>query len=215
MKTLYTFLIFFIINTAFGQNQSTATNNNHIVTSASLSDFRALPKGRAVELLWVANYENNIASHQIERSDNGSNFRAIGTVIAQNVGTPFKYQYLDGTPVEGRNYYRLRTTDKNGVITYSDVLQVDNSFRRSNIMVLPNPVRNGVMNLQLTNFNSGRYNINLYSNAGQVVFAQTLTLSEGTSTQTILLPRTLGRGSYFLLVSNGNTTRLNRQILVQ
>lgn len=214
MKTLYIILFLFACSTAIAQ-QSDQNNATQTYSSASMSDFRALTKARAIELSWVANYERNMAIHQLERSINGSNFRTIGTITAQNSGTPHRYRYLDGAPSEGKNYYRVRTTDINGLITYSDVLMVDNSFLRSNIMVLPNPVRNGVMNLQLTNFDNGRYNINLYSNNGQVIFARTLSLSDGTSTQTILLPRTLGRGSYYLLVTNGNDIRINKQVLVQ
>jgi hypothetical protein len=138
----------------------------------------------------------------------------MGALVAQNSASPLKYSFIDAAPIEGVNYYRLRTTDKRGVVTYSKILEVDNGFRKTEVRVISNPVRGGVMNLQINNINSGKYYIALYSNGGQQVFAQSMNLTSGSSTETINLPQSLASGSYFLQVNNGQT-RINKQVLLQ
>src|SRR4030095_2246614 len=110
--------------------------------------------------------------------------------------------------------YRLRSIDKRGNSTFSNILRVNSGFRRSDMVVIPNPVKNGVLNLQLSNFNNGKYNISLYSNAGQKVFARSMNFSDGSSTETINLPTNISRGTYFLQVTDGQN-RINKQVLLQ
>jgi hypothetical protein len=179
-----------------------------------LTNFEALQKGNAVELSWTAVYETSASSHEVQKSVNGSSFRNIGTLIAQNNAGTYRYTFLDATPVEGMNYYRLRSLSKNGNETFSSIIQVDRGIVRTNVGVLPNPVQGGVLNLQLDNINSGKYSISLYSNSGQKVFARSLDLTNGSVTQTINLPQTLGRGMYFLQLSNSNT-RIDKEVILQ
>ncbi|HEX8460006.1 MAG TPA: T9SS type A sorting domain-containing protein [Segetibacter sp.] len=216
MKAVYTFtLAVFISVSAFAQEYPTnQTGNNTTAVQAKLSDFEAFRNANTINIFWTALAESNMASHVVERSANGSSFSNMGTLVAQNSASPLKYSFIDAAPIEGVNYYRLRTTDKRGVVTYSKILEVDNGFRKTEVRVISNPVRGGVMNLQINNINSGKYYIALYSNGGQQVFAQSMNLTSGSSTETINLPQSLASGSYFLQVNNGQT-RINKQVLLQ
>ncbi|MDB5246247.1 MAG: type sorting protein [Segetibacter sp.] len=217
MKAIYTLLFALVTSViTFSQtldNQGVAAVNSTRV-SAQLANFEAKQKGNRVQLLWTALSESNMNFHEIQKSSNGSSFSAIGTVPAQNNAAPYGYTFTDATPVAGDNYYRLRSVDKRGDVTFSNILRVDNGFRRNDLVVLPNPVTNGVMNLQLSNFSSGKYNISLYSNAGQKIFARSMNFSDGSSTETINLPTNISRGTYFLQVTDG-LNRINRQVLLQ
>ncbi|MCW3109974.1 MAG: hypothetical protein JWQ09_4480, partial [Segetibacter sp.] len=66
----------------------------------------------------------------------------------------------------------------------------------------------------LSNINSGKYAISLYSNAGQKVFARSLDLTDGSLTETINLPQNVGKGLYFLQLTNGEM-RINKQVIIQ
>ncbi|GEO11436.1 hypothetical protein SAE01_39320 [Segetibacter aerophilus] len=179
-----------------------------------LSNFEAQQKGNAVQLGWIAMYEADAESHEIQKSANGSSFTNIGNLVAQNYAGTYRYSFLDATPVEGLNYYRLRTLSKDGRETFSNIIQVDRGVGRTDLRILPNPVQRGVLNLQLNNISSGKYAISLYSNSGQKVFARSLDLLEGSITQTINLPQNLGHGMYFLQLTNGDT-RINKQVILQ
>lgn len=180
----------------------------------TLENFKSLQKGNTVQLSWTTQYENNIARHEIQKSTNRFSFTNIGNLTAQNNAAPYRYTFLDATPVSANNYYRLRTVDKFGNESFSNILRVNNGVGRTDIRVLPNPVQQGVLNVQLTNINSGKYAISLYSNAGHKVFARSLDLSFGSLTKTINLPQNLDHGVYFLQITNGDM-RINKQVVLQ
>jgi hypothetical protein len=181
--------------------------------TTSLANFQAQQRGNAIQLSWTALFENDITSHEIQKSANGSSFTNIGTLVGQNNATPFRYTFLDATPTEGNNYYRLRTVDKQGNESFSNILSVNNGFGKTDVRILPNPAQTGVLNLQLSNISNGKYAISLYSNAGQKVFARSLDLSSGSTTETINLPRNIGHGLYVLQVTDGEM-RINKQLIL-
>lgn len=216
MKIIYSLLLPAIFaTTAFAQtdNLGNSTGKN-ISATVSYSGFDASQNGNAVVLTWTSVDENNMQYHEIQKSANGSSFTPAGSLTAQNNVTPFRYSFTDATPVEGNNYYRVLSFDKFGNTLYSNVLKINNSYRKTDIAVLSNPIRNGVLNLQLSNFNGSRYLISLYSNSGTQVFARSFSFTDGSATETINLPQNLARGSYFLQVSNGDS-RINKQVILQ
>jgi hypothetical protein len=217
MKKLYILAAVVLVSTqGFAQQDypRNQTGNNSTAIQSSLTNFEAVRNGNTVNVVWTALNESNMSNHVVERSANGSSFSTLGTLVAQNNATPLKYNFIDATPVEGINYYRLKTTDKRGQVVYSKILEVNNGFRKTDVRVISNPVRGGVMNLQLENIQSGKYFITLYSNGGQKVFARSIDFTDGSSTETINLPRNLSSGSYFLQVNDG-LTRVNKQVLLQ
>lgn len=217
MKKMYLWLLCIIASaTAYSQQEypSNEVGNNSTAVGASLSNFQARQNNNGVQLLWTALDESNMLSHEIEKSANGSSFTVVGRFTARNSAAPFTYTYADATPVEGINYYRVRSTDKNGVVTYSRIMQVDNSYRKSELRIIPNPVQNGMLNMQLNNFSGGKYVVSLLSSSGQRILARTLDISDGSVVQSVALPSGLARGTYMLQLTNGETS-INRQVVVQ
>ena len=178
-----------------------------------LSDFTAKMVGNTVEFSWVATSENNMKTYELEKSVNGSSFASIGLISAQNNAAPYQYTYSDGTPSEGYNDYRLSSTDKTGKVTYSSILKIDNSYRKPDLKVIPNPVKNGVLNLQISNLEGGKYNLLLYNNEGRQVFGRSFDYTSGSATETVYLPQNLSAGSYFLQLTNGRE-KMNRQVMI-
>lgn len=216
MKRIYFLLLPFIFTaSAFSQQNTFQNSFNHGATAANTFDnFNADVKGNFVRLSWSALSEQNMSSHEIEKSANGSSFTSIGTVAAENDAAPFEYTFSDATPAEGPNYYRIRSSDRFGNISFSKIIQVDNSYRKTDFAITPNPIKGGVVNMQLSNFRGGQYNIALYSNAGQKVFTRTMNFSEGSLTETINLPANIGHGLYFMQVTDG-ISRINKEVIVQ
>ena len=215
MKTLYLSLLSVLLTGAtFAQFTNQLSASNNMEGAASLASFAVVKEGNALRLSWTAMNENNMLSHEIQKSTNGSSFSSIGTVAAQNNPALYQYTFSDATPVSGNNYYRLRSTDETGRVSYSNILQLNDGVYKTDFVVLPNPVNGGVLNLQLFNFSSGKYNISLYSNGGQKVFARSTYFSQGSSTEVINLPPDLGKGLYFLQVTDG-VNRINKQVMLQ
>jgi hypothetical protein len=220
MKKIYlSIVIALLVTSANAQNSnspdlfSTASNRTSEPVS-NLANFRANEYGNSIQIIWNALTESNLLRHEIERSANGSGFSVIGAVTAQNSITPVKYNFLDASPTQGNNYYRLRSVNRSGDVTYSPVLNVNmGTTRKTSMTVLSNPVRDKVINLQLSNIQRGRYAITIFNNAGQRFYAQSMDLSDGSLTEIINLPSTVSRGTYFVQLTNG-AINVIKQIVV-
>jgi len=152
--------------------------------------------------------------HEIQRSTNGSSFTSIGPINAQNSSVAYKYNFLDATPVKGNNYYRLRSISLTGDVTYRNILRLYMGAGKTDMTIISNPVKSGLVNLQLSNMTKGKYAINVFNNVGQQVASKSLYLADGSSTELINLPSNVARGIYFVQLTNGSV-RFTKQILVQ
>jgi Secretion system C-terminal sorting domain len=98
-----------------------------------------------VSLYWkTATPPRNTREFIIERSFDGLSFTQIGSVPAQS--NMLSYMHNDNHPAEGKNYYRLKTVDKDGKASYSSLVLADR--RRSHkpaLSVYPNPATSHVI----------------------------------------------------------------------
>jgi hypothetical protein len=199
---------------ALGIDNITIKANFDVLLPVGLANFKAAQRTNAIELTWNALSESNMALHEIQRSTNGSSFTSIGTITAQNSSVAYKYNFLDAAPTKGNNFYRLRSVSQSGEVTYSNILRLNMGAGKTDMTIISNPVRSGLVNLQLSNMTKGKYAINVFSNMGQQIANKSLDLSDGSSTELITLPSNVARGIYFVQLSNGSV-RFTKQILVQ
>ena len=83
------------------------------------------------------------------------------------------------------------------------------------ISIYPNPVSNGIINLQLNNQPPGIYGIRLLNKMGQVIISKQINHAEGSSTETIQLDKYIVHGIYQMEVSkpDGSKTNINVSVL--
>jgi hypothetical protein len=97
-------------------------------------------------LEWQINCYNTIgATMQLERSSNGRNYSAIYNIAATATRCQLPFYYTDAQPLDGNNYYRLKITDANGPITYSDVIVLINKNTGFDMVVQPTLVSNSTV----------------------------------------------------------------------
>lgn len=217
MKKLYFLLLTWFSTTAiFSQGFSNELFiNRSIPVVTELFDFNANRTFNGVEFSWVDNEDDNIISQEIEKSTDGNYFTTLGNISIQEVASAFnRHTYIDATPVQGPNYYRIRRVDRNGNIYFSRVLKVDDSYGRPELNIIPNPVKSGVLNIQLKNMGDGKYTMALYSNAGLRIFARSFDYTAGSALETVYLPAQVASGTYFLQFTNGQTI-INKQVFIQ
>lgn len=83
-----------------------------------------------VELNWLTASEKNNDYFQVERSADGVNFEAIGTVDGNgNSVSPIQYAFVDVQPLAGVSYYRLLQVDFDGQSEYSKVIAIENAAK--------------------------------------------------------------------------------------
>jgi Secretion system C-terminal sorting domain len=104
-----------------------------------LLDFRGYRKGEKHQLTWTTASELNSDYFELERSNDGKNWKKMGDRVkgAGNSNIVKNYESYDNTPLIGLNYYRLAQADLNGKITYSKAVILIND--KGEISIYPNP----------------------------------------------------------------------------
>jgi hypothetical protein len=83
-------------------------------------DFNGLVRNKAIELVWRTAQEINSKYFEVLKSKDGVQFETIGKVeAAGNSNRVNTYQFLDNTPAQGNNYYKLKQVDIDGSFTFS------------------------------------------------------------------------------------------------
>ncbi len=118
---------------------STTTANPLPLT---LGSFSAARMNATVLLKWTVLSESNITGFGVQRSTDGKSWDGLGTVASMGTSTVARtYSYTDSHPASGKNFYRIRINDFNGVSRYTDVQMVMmDEAGKDQIQVYPNPV---------------------------------------------------------------------------
>jgi Secretion system C-terminal sorting domain/Carbohydrate binding domain len=105
-------------------------------------NLQAYPLSKTIQLNWQTATEKNAGYFDVEKSNDGKIFKKMGQVKAHgNSITLRDYAFIDETPLNGVNYYRLRQVDNDGKETLSNIVSV--MFKGSQILkIFPNPVTN-------------------------------------------------------------------------
>lgn len=157
----------------------------------------AIKVNGTVNVKWKVANEINLKNYVVMRSSDGMNFNDIGSVEA--IGG-FDYTLLDTKPMNGYNYYRIRSADRDGSIGYSEIVKIWMGELRPALTVFPNPITNGVLNLRVDNSSSGKYQIKLFSPAGQALLKKSFDYNGGSYVEKIRWEYKLTRGVYQLEV---------------
>ena len=115
------------------------------VLPIDLTSFTAEPKEDHVLLKWTTASEENNDHFDVERSSDGVQFNAIGSLIGSGTSaTAAQYMLPDRAPLNGLNYYRLKQVDLDGQFEYSDISTA--FFRQKNgpLTMVPNPGNSSV-----------------------------------------------------------------------
>jgi hypothetical protein len=161
-----------------------------------LLSFEGRKTARGNQLDWAVTEQLNIQRYTVERSSNGINFSAIGSVTA-NAFADYRYDFTDISPLAGINYYRLAIVE-NGQTTYSNTIRLD-SRGQQRVTLAPTPANDKVI-LQSSDLQLLGTNARLINLSGQPV--KTVRITQMPYTLDI---RDIPAG-YYLLVLEDNTS---------
>lgn len=107
----------------------------------TLLSYTAVPVGRNVEISWSTASEINNDYFTIEKTKDGSAFEIVGKVKGKgNSSSNVNYVLTDHLPYTDLSYYRLKQTDLNGDVHYSQLVSVNfSNDSRQNVKLFPNP----------------------------------------------------------------------------
>ncbi|MBL0016911.1 MAG: PKD domain-containing protein [Bacteroidetes bacterium] len=167
------------------------------------SPLKGIWSGNDVALTWETYQEMNSARFELERSTDGINFSAIGSVPAQgNSAVNHAYAYVDQQPVGERIFYRYRQFDLDGSAQFSNTVELLRSATDAFAMidVFPNPFTDALYIRFGEVFPAGG-ELGIFDPSGRQIHRETLAAST-----TELLPlreqvQSLKPGIYFIRLS--------------
>jgi hypothetical protein len=121
---------------------------------------------------------------------------------------------VDATPSNGNNFYRIKSVDINGKISYSTIVRLNLNQSGKGILVYPNPATKGYISFQSSDLQKGSYTLKIINSNGQAVYKQEFVHEGGAFSQTISLPAGIKSGMYNLQLRNGNEVT-NKTFVVQ
>lgn len=132
-------------------------------------------------LNWSTAYEEDNSVFIVERSDDGSTFRNIGTVEAAGTSSEIKqYNFLDIMANAERSFYRLKQIDLDGTFSFSDVVAVPQLFT-NNFMVarMSNVATQDLFEWTLDSMKDGDMTLAVSNLRGETVYSDEMMLTAG------------------------------------
>lgn len=165
------------------------------------------------KLNWATISEQNFSHFEVEYSKDGIGFNRLGNVAgAGNSNSRIDYGFNHLQPVAGANYYRLKMVDRDGRYTYSNIVLLNVTIKGLVITaVYPNPFIDK-LNVGITSATAEKASIQLFDNAGKLVYSNETMMQVGVNTLTINNLNKLAAGSYMIRVSAGDAV-LTKQLM--
>ncbi|MBL0183957.1 MAG: T9SS type A sorting domain-containing protein [Chitinophagaceae bacterium] len=178
-----------------------------------LVDFTAKESNGSNILNWNTASEINSDHFNIERSTDGRNYYSIGRVNASGFSsTEVKYSFTDVSPADGKNFYRLVMTDRDGSFEYSKIVAVTNRKNQSISFGYVN-LSNGTGSANIT-INSSKMqpaNLSIIDATGRIILNTPVHLQAGTNNVIKNIP-SISNGVYYVRLFTTDETVVNSTI---
>ncbi len=158
--------------------------------------FQGYVTNTTARLSWEVSENENIKNFVVERSINGTDFTASSPINSNNRTGNAAYPYTDNM-IADMVYYRIKMTDKSGVVSYSKTIILKSNTEISNgLKIINNPVNDDRLSVEFTSVRSGQTNLRIIDMLGRTRFSQPVNSNEGTNVINIALPSVLEPGVY-------------------
>jgi hypothetical protein len=175
------------------------------VTFTSFTATRSEDAG--VSINWNTVNEINNSHFDIERSADGSDWTAIGTVAAGNNLSANEYSYTDASAPAAQTWYRIRQVDLDGKYSYTKVVLVAaNANAQATIITSGKTVT--IFPEKLT---GSHLMVRLITLGGQVLQQQSI---ESASSRIDLTLSTNASGMYLVQVTDGSQMSIVKKVML-
>lgn len=180
-----------------------------------LISFTGKNAGAKNILEWNTATETNNDYFTLERSFNGYTFEDLTKINgAGNSTATLHYKYVDNTPVNGMNYYRLKQTDYDGHVKYAPEIISLETIPETEYNIYPNPASSEIL-LFSDNTKEEIVNINVTDISGRQVYHQENTLLKGNMNGTSVNISSFSQGIYYLVISDLSGKQITQKRFVK
>jgi carboxypeptidase T len=173
-------------------------------------DGKLLPNGNA-ELKWEAEVDNMHDRFEIERSNDRVIFTKLGTETRIITGEPYKF--IDAGIQKGRNYYRIKQIDKDGMITYSKIINLYVDPGKISIAVYPNPT-SGVLKVSFSGDAGELYTLTVTDLLGKKIHEENVITGSSSRVVDVNLPAKASQ-VYVLTVRNAKNEVITTEKIIK
>ena len=176
------------------------------------SDFTVNQHGpSSVALSWTTLPEATEYMYTVQHSTNMLQWTNLTNLIGkQDPLQPNAYSYMHETPVNGKNFYRIKRATAGGQIAYSEQREITVTFTSDEtVRITPNPVMNKLKIMNLAIFD-GDVSVTISTTKGDVL--HTLTLRQGRMEEIELSVTDLPSGIYFARIRFADGTSKTMKI---
>jgi len=190
-----------------------SSRTKNMLPAVSIIDINTTFENGKVIVRWLSEFEQDCFNYIVERSEDGNNYKQIGTVpgmIHQRLQT---YQFEDANiQPDKRYYYQIRSTDKFGFNVYSDysLIRTGETNDQFDMQI----IRMGqTLNVRFASSESQRIRIKIMDEEYREVDILFYDVVEADRDNLIEYLRELSVGKYFLIAQT-ERQRIYREILI-
>jgi Secretion system C-terminal sorting domain len=195
--------------------------SNSALLPVELISFTGKKVDKNVQLDWKTSSEINNDHFDVERSVDGSLFKAIGKVKGNGTSDLIHdYQFTDyGVPTISNQpstvFYRLKQVDLDGKETLSNIIQIhlNDIHTNLNIALSPNPFTKN-FELSVDSKSASDLLIQVYDVNGKLVMERTSKIMAGLSNQTISELSEYSPGFYYVRMTINGEVFTNKMVKV-
>jgi hypothetical protein len=167
------------------------------VLPVRFTGFQATANSSRTELKWYVADNETGKQFEIEKSEDGKKFYSAGLIFSTEKTGAEEYSFTDIKP-EGRTLYRVKLTDNNNKVSYSNILAVSSNTKApGNLSLTRNPVESYLV-FQFKSFETTQAVINIYNTSGVVVYSQKTNLTKDINSIAMNLDGKVFTGIYVL-----------------
>ena len=127
-------------------------------------------KHNGIQLEWMTSNEFHNHHFSVQRSTDGVLYTDIGQLLSLGNSTQGHfYSFLDGSPFQGVNYYRIQQTDIDGRFSYSPTISIRDGESPWYWQFFPNPATN-FLTYEFSGNTSQTANIKIINGNGSLVW---------------------------------------------
>ena len=174
------------------------------VLPIKLLSFSGLKVNDDNELKWTTSDEVNMKHFELEHSTDGNNFTTINIAAAKGTATSIAdYAYIHKLVTPGKHFYRLKSVDNEGKITYSSIVTLSRSGSSSSEIsgVSPNPFTIKLA-VNYESDNNSIINIRIVNAQGKTISVETRKINKGSNTLYLDHLNGLPSGYYTLVITD-------------
>lgn len=177
-----------------------------------LVSFSSQCKGNSVELSWMTSSETNNNFFTVQRSNDGVNFRDIGTRAGNGTTSQLHaYAFTDNEPTTGATYYRLNQTDFNGQSTVTPLIAQEQCGNGGEVISTFGNGSNLVVDIYTPN--GSDYTIDIYDAQGKLVDVRPVAAGQGSNRYE--LEPFPAVGIYLVTVTGASGIRYSNKVYIQ